>query len=163
MSSRFKIPLIIILAITIFLVVAWFFLSWQTSQDISKVSVTTDKQEYHASDTVHIKIQNLGDHSINIYCPAWCALGNFPTSVEQLSNGQWEYYAGFCPSIEPLFGSGQIKGEYICHTLPAKDTFELDLVNLNALQLKQDRVLRIVYYLNAGKVAIYSNEFTVKK
>jgi hypothetical protein len=163
MSSRFRIPLIMIFAIIIFLVLAWFFLSWQTSQDISMVSVSTDKQEYHAGDTVHITIQNLGVHSIDIYCPAWCALGNFPTSVEQFSNGQWGYYAGFCPSIEPLFGSGLIKGEYIRHTLSAKGIFELELANLEALQLQQDRVLRIVYYLNAGNVPIYSNEFTIKK
>ena len=53
-------------------------------------------------DTLHIRIQNLGDHAIDIFCPAWCVLGNFPSSVEKYSNGQWEYFAGFCPSIEPL-------------------------------------------------------------
>ena len=163
MSSRFRIPIIMIMVTTIFLVVVWLFLSWQTSRDITTVSVSTDKQEYHSGDTVHIKIQNLGDQSIYIYCPAWCALGNFPTAVENYSDGQWEYYVGFCPSIEPLFGSGQLKGEYIRHTLSAGGTFELVLDNLSALKLQQDEILRIVYYLNAGNVPIYSNEFTVKK
>jgi len=162
MNTKFKIPLICTFIIII-LVVAWCFSSRQINQDISLVSVSTDSQEYHAGDTVHISIQNLGNHSIDIFCPEWCALGNFPTAVERFSNGQWEYYAGFCPSIEPLFGSGLHKGDYIRHTLTAKSAFELELSNFEALHLQQDEKLRIVYYLEVGKVPIYSNEFIVKQ
>jgi len=162
MNTKFKIPLICTFIIII-LVVAWCFSSRQINQDISLVSVSTDSQEYHAGDTVHISIQNLGNHSIDIFCPEWCALGNFPTAVERFSNGQWEYYAGFCPSIEPLFGSGLHKGDYIRHTLSAKSAFELEVSNFEALHLQQDEKLRIVYYLEAGKVPIYSNEFIVKQ
>jgi len=159
-NSKVRILLISIFAIII-LVVVWYFSSWQTRQDISLVSVSTDRREYHTGNTVHISIRNLGDHSIDIYCPAWCALGNFPTSVEKFSNGQWGYFAGFCPSIEPLFGSGEIRGDYIRHILSDKGSFELALSNFESLHLQQDEVLRIVYYLDAGKIPIYSNEFII--
>jgi len=162
MNNKVKISLISTFAI-ITLVVVWYVSSRQINQDISLVSISTDRQEYHTGDTVHISIQNLGNHSIDIYCPEWCALGNFPTAVERFSNGQWEYYAGFCPSIEPLFGSGLHKGDYIRHTLSAKSAFELEVSNFDALHLQQDEKLRIVYYLEAGKVPIYSNEFIVKQ
>lgn len=98
---------------------------------------------------------------MDIYCPAWCALGNFPTTVERFSEGKWEYFAGFCPSIEPLLGSGLINDDYILHALSARSTFELELTNFDALHLEQKEKLRIVYYLDAGKTPIYSNEFTV--
>ena len=162
MHTKVKIPLISTLAI-ITLVVVWYISSRQTNQDTSLVSISTDRQEYSTRDNRHLSIQNLGNHSIDIYCPEWCALGNFPTAVERFSNGQWEYYAGFCPSIEPLFGSGLHKGDYIRHTLSAKSAFELEVSNFDALHLQQDEKLRIVYYLEAGKVPIYSNEFIVKQ
>jgi len=112
-------------------------------------------------DTLHIRIQNLGDHAIDIFCPAWCVLGNFPSSVEKYSNGQWEYFAGFCPSIEPLFGDYIIKDDYIRHSLSAKSSFELELSNLESLRLQKDEQLRIVYYLDEGRLPLYSNVFFV--
>jgi len=161
MNTRVKILLIITLVIII-LAVALHFTSRLINQDLSLVSVSTDRQEYHVGDTVHISIQNLGDRSIDIYCPEWCALGNFPTTVEKYSNEQWEYFAGFCPSIEPLFPR-LYEGDYIRHTLSARSAFELEISNFEALHLRQDEKLRIVYYLDAGKVPIYSNEFTIKQ
>jgi hypothetical protein len=160
MRTWVKILLISLFAISI-LAGAWFFSSWQIHQAASLVSVSTDKQQYNVGDTIRIRIRNLGERSIDIYCPAWCALGNFPTEVERLSNGQWEYFAGFCPSIEPLFGSGYIKGDYIRHNLTAGSAFELELSNFEALHLQQAAKLRIVYYLDTGKTPIYSNEFIV--
>jgi hypothetical protein len=125
------------------------------------VSVSTDKQEYYKGDTVHIIIDNQGDHSIDIYCPSWCALGNFPTTVERFSDGQWQYFAGFCPSIEPLFGSGVQEDGFIRHSLAARSSFDLAISNFEALHSEQDEKLRIVYYLGTGKIPIYSNEFNV--
>lgn len=161
MNTRIRI-LWISTSIIIVLLVAWYLLSQQINQNIPLVSVSTDRQEYHVGDTVHINIQNLGERSMDIYCPEWCALGNFPTTVERFTNGQWEYFAGFCPSIEPLFGSGLHKGDYIRHTLSGNSAFNLELSNFKALQLQQDEKLRIVYYLDAGKTPIYSNEFIIK-
>ena len=159
-NSKIKFLLGSILAMII-LVVVWCFSLWQTRNDLSLMSVSTDRQEYRVGDTVHISIQNLGDHAIDIFCPAWCALGNFPSSVEKFSNGQWQYFAGFCPSIEPLFGSGVVKGDYIRHSLSAKSSFELELSNLESLRLQKDEQLRIVYYLDEGRVPLYSNVFFV--
>jgi hypothetical protein len=161
-NTKVRILLIVPLAIII-VVLAWYISSRQINQDILLVSITTDRQEYRVGDTVLISIRNLGDHSIDIYCPEWCALGNFPTTVERFANGQWEYFAGFCPSIEPLFGSGLHEGDYIRHTLSARSTFELEISNFEALHLQQDEKLRIVYYLDSGKVSIYSNEFIIKQ
>jgi hypothetical protein len=127
------------------------------------VSVSTDKQEYCKGDIIHISIDNLGDHSIDIYCPSSCALGNFPTTVERCFDGQWQYFAGFCPSIEPLFGSGVLEGDYIRHTFSTINSFDLAISNFEALHPEQDERLRIVYYLGAGKILIYSNEFNVKR
>ena len=159
-NARIKFLLISTLSMII-LIVIWRFSPWQTHQVVSLISVSTDRQEYRVDDTLHISIQNLGDHAIDIFCPAWCALGNFPSSVEKFSNGQWQYFAGFCPSIEPLFGSGFIKDDYIRHSLSAKSSFELELSNLESLRLQKDEQLRIVYYLDEGRVPLYSNVFFV--
>ena len=159
-NTEIRILLIGILTIII-LIVVWGFSRWQTRSNVSQVSVSTDKTEYQVGDAVHVRIQNLGDHAIDIYCPAWCALGNFPTSVEKLTNGQWQYFAGFCPSIEPLFGSGSMKNDYIRHSLSAQGSFELELSNFASLHLQKGERLRIVYYLDAGRVPIYSNVFLV--
>jgi hypothetical protein len=159
-NARIKFLLISTLSMII-LIVIWRISPWQTHQAVSLISVSTDRQEYRVDDTLHISIQNLGDHAIDIFCPAWCALGNFPSSVEKFSNGQWQYFAGFCPSIEPLFGSGVVKGDYIRHSLSAKSSFELELSNLESLRLQKDEQLRIVYYLDEGRVPLYSNVFFV--
>jgi len=159
-NARIKFLLISTLSMII-LIVIWRISPWQTHQAVSLISVSTDRQEYRVDDTLHISIQNLGDHAIDIFCPAWCALGNFPSAVEKFSNGQWEYFAGFCPSIEPLFGSGFIKDDYIRHSLSAKSSFELELSNLESLRLQKDEQLRIVYYLDEGRVPLYSNVFFV--
>jgi len=159
-NAKIKFLLISTLAMII-LIVIWRFSPWQTHQAVSLISVSTDRQEYRVDDTIHVSIQNLGDHAIDIFCPAWCALGNFPSAVEKFSNGQWEYFAGFCPSIEPLFGSGFIKDDYIRHSLSAKSSFELELSNLESLRLQKDEQLRIVYYLDEGRVPLYSNVFFV--
>jgi hypothetical protein len=160
MRTRDKILLISIFAILL-VVVVWYFSPWRSQLATSQISVSTDKPEYRVGDTVHVRIHNLGDHAIDIYCPAWCALGNFPTSVEKLTNGQWQYFAGFCPSIEPLFGSGSMKNDYIRHSLYARGSFELELSNFASLHLQKGEQLRIVYYLDTGKVPIYSNVFFV--
>ena len=159
-NARIKFLLISTLSMII-LIVIWRISPWQTHQAVSLISVSTDRQEYRVDDTIHVSIQNLGDHAIDIFCPAWCALGNFPSAVEKFSNGQWEYFAGFCPSIEPLFGSGFIKDDYIRHSLSAKSSFELELSNLESLRLQKDEQLRIVYYLDEGRVPLYSNVFFV--
>jgi hypothetical protein len=132
------------------------------NQDPTQVSVSTDKQVYRAGDIVHVTIQNLGDRSVDIYCPEFCALGNFPTRVERLSDGQWQYLVGFCPSIEPLFMNRTYDRGYIRHSLSAKKTFELEISNFEDIHLEQDQRLRIVYYLGIIKKPIYSNEFTFK-
>ena len=162
MSTKVRI-LVSIGIITVITIVAWNFLSRRINQDISLVTISTDKLEYVVRDTAHISIHNQADRSIDIYCPAWCALGNFPTTVERFSNGQWQYIAGFCPSIEPLFGSGVLEGDYLRHPLSAKSSFELDISNFEALHIEHEERLRIVYYLGKDKTPIYSNEFAIKQ
>jgi len=149
-------------SIAVIIIIASYLFTHRVNQD-TLVSVSTDKQEYYKGDTIHISIDNLGDHSIDIYCPSWCALGNFPTTVERYFDGQWQYFAGFCPSIEPLFRSGVLEGDYIRHTLAARSSFDLAISNFEALHLEQDAWLRIVYYIGIGNIPIYSNEFNVNR
>ncbi len=149
--------------VAIILIGALYYRNWRINQVATMVSVSTDKQEYDIGDSVHISIQNLGDRSIDIYCPEFCALGNFPTTVERFSNGQWQHFGGFCPSIKPIFESGIHEGDYIRHTLSAKSSIELEISNLESLYLEQDERLRIVFYLGAEKIPIYSNEFIVEQ
>ena len=129
-------------------------------QDPTQVSVSTDKQVYHTGNIVHITIENLGEQSVDIYCPEFCALGNFPTRVEHLYDGEWQYLAGFCPSIEPVLMSGIYERGYIRHSLAARKTFELEISNFETLRLEPGQRLRIAYYLGLFKLPIYSNEFT---
>ncbi len=137
--------------------------SWShVNQDASQVSVSTDKQVYYAGDSVHITIQNLGERSVDIYCPEFCALGNFPTRVERLSEGQWQYLVGFCPSIEPSFMERFHDRGYIRHSLLPRNSFELQISSSETKHLGQDQSLRIVYYLGISKKPIYSNEFTFR-
>jgi hypothetical protein len=161
MKNRAKYFLIITITIVTF-ATAWLILSRLVNQDTQGLSIFTDRLDYKSGDIVHITIQNLGGHSIDIYCPAWCALGNFPTTVEIFSNGQWGYFSGFCPSIKPLFVSGDLKGDYIRHTLSAGNFYKLEIDNFKTLQLEKESQLRIVYYLGIFKVPVYSNEFIVK-
>jgi hypothetical protein len=149
--------------ITIFFIgVGLFFFTWRFNQDATLISISTDRQAYSLDDTIQFSILNQGDHAIDIYCQQFCALGNFPTAVEKYVNGQWQYALGFCPSIEPLFGSGVPKGEYIMHALPAEGSFELELWNLASLRLGQAERFRILYYVGIAKKPVYSNEFTVR-
>jgi hypothetical protein len=89
-------------------------------------------------------------------------LGNFPTTVERSVDGGWEYFAGFCPSIEPLFGSGEYQDDFIRHSLAAGDSFELEISGFRAMGLHQDETLRIVYYLGEEKTSIFSKSFVVR-
>lgn len=130
--------------------------------DLTVMFVSTDQQEYAVEDTVHIRIQNRGDYPVDIYCPERCALGNFPTTIERLINGQWHSFATFCPSLQPIFERGVHEGDYVRHTLSTRSSFELE-ISMKYLRLEQDERLRIVYYLGATKVPIYSNEFGVKR
>jgi len=155
-------PILLGILITIFFLgVGLVFLAWRFNQDAALISISTDRQAYSLDDTIQVSIQNQGDHTIDIYCQQFCALGNFPTAVEKVVNGQWQYALGFCPSIEPLFGSGVPKGDYIMHTLPAEESFELELSNLTSLRLEQAERFRILYYVGFTKKPVYSNEFTI--
>jgi hypothetical protein len=160
MSSKIRILWGMTIA-TLLLGAGLFFLFRHLSQDAALISISTDRQSYRLDDTIQVSIRNQGKHPIDIYCQQFCALGNFPTEVEQYSNGQWQYSIGFCPSIEPLFGSGEAKGSYILHTLSAKDAFELELENLTSLRLEQAERYRLVYYVGFTKIPVYSNEFTI--
>jgi hypothetical protein len=150
-------------AIFILLVAAisWFWLARQADEDYASIAVTTDKRAYVARETVRVSIRNAGERSVDVYCRATCALGNFPTEVERSTDGQWRYFAGFCPSVEPLFGSGIVDGDYIRHRLSAHDSFELELSNSDRLRLDQVATLRVLYYLGGEKRPVYSNEFSV--
>lgn len=161
MSIKIRILLGILVSI-IFLGVGVYFLIWHMNRDASLVTISTDRREYQVGDIVQISIRNQGDHSIDIYCPEFCALGNFPTRVERFMDGGWQYFAGFCPSIEPLFGSGVFKGDYVRHRLSARGSFELEISNFESLHLAQAEKLRIVYLVGLGKKPVYSNEFTVR-
>ena len=151
-----------ILIAIFFLGVGLIFLAWRFNQDAALVSISTDRPAYSLDDTIQVSIRNQGDHAIDIYCQQFCALGNFPTAVERYANGQWQYAIGFCPSSEPLLGSGEAKGDYIMHPLPAKGSFALELSNLTSLHLEQAERFRILYYVGITKKPVYSNEFTVE-
>ena len=140
---------------------AWYLLTGQSSRDAPSVSISTDKEIYSVGEPVRITIRNHGHRTVDIYCPSWCALGNFPTTVERWVGGKWEYYAGFCPSIEPLFGAGDPVGDYIRHALDPGETFHLEISNFEALHLEKEEKLRIVYYLGGSKQPVYSEVFTV--
>lgn len=141
-------------------------LFWWTGRacpDTAMVSITTDRQEYTMDDTVSVTIQNTGQDPVSIYCPSWCALGNFPTAVERLVDGRWEYSLGFCPSIgSPLENRGTPDGDFIRHTLPPGGSFRPELTNLGSLRHGGNGTYRIVYYLCGGREPEYSNPFTIR-
>lgn len=74
--------LLSLVCIAVIIFIAPFLFTRGVYQD-TLVSVLTDKQEYYKRHTIHIDINNLGDHSIDIDCPSWRALGNFPAMVER--------------------------------------------------------------------------------
>jgi len=160
MKTKSLILVIISIVVFILIVAGIFFI--MTREDFYKVLITTDKRDYQVGETIQIRIENWDDRTIDIYCPLTCALGNFPTTVEKLTQEQWDYYVGFCPSIEPLFGDYPGEDGYIIHSLPPGDSFELEISNLDTLHLKEPVRLRIMYYLNGGRTTIYSDEFSVK-
>jgi hypothetical protein len=142
------------------LVAGWYFLAGPSAHDAREaqtVTVFTDKTEYWAEETVRIIIRNASNQPVDIYCPVFCALGNSPTKVERSVDGGWEYFAGFCPSIEPLFGSGEYEDDFIRHSLAAGDSFELEISGFRAMGLHQDEMLRIVYYLGVEKTPVFKN------
>jgi len=154
--------ILLIILIGVFILVVGGILFIMTHEDIEKVLITTDKRDYQVGETIQIRIQNWDDRTIDIYCPLTCALGNFPTTVEKMTNEEWGYYVGFCPSIEPLFGDYPSEDGYIIHSLPPGDSYALEISNLETLQLKERVHLRIMYFLKGGRTTIYSDEFTVK-
>jgi hypothetical protein len=131
-------------------------------EDSQKILISTDRDEYKVGETVRIQITNYEDHPVQIYCPMTCALGNFPTTVEKaVDNGEWEYLAGFCPSITPLFGDYQTDGDFIVHPLAAGESYHLEISNFAALGLQQAEQLRIMYYLDSPHTTILSAPFTM--
>ena len=152
---------LVLLGVTILVVGGWFIYQF-FNEDFTMLEISTNKQEYQVGEIIHIHIQNWDDHTIDIYCPMNCALGNFPTTVEKFQDGEWEYLAGFCPSIEPLFGDYKYEGDYIIHSLEPGSSYDLEISNLEALHLQGEEKLRIMYYLNSGRSTIYSGDFTVK-
>jgi hypothetical protein len=156
-----------ILAIIIFAAAVWaaarLYFKGGAAPDVTAVTVSTDEAEYEAEETVWITIRNRGGRSADVYCPVFCAPGNFPTTVERRAEGGWEYFAGFCPSIEPLFGGGGYEDGYYRHPLAAGGSIEAGISGFTAMGLRQDETLRIVYYLGPGKTPAVSNEFVVRK
>jgi hypothetical protein len=161
MKLKKFVPIIIFLGI-LMIVFVWVDFLYFNDEDGLKVLISTDKTAYQEGETIHIRIENWDDHTIKLYCPMNCALGNFPTSVEQFKDGEWEYLAGFCPSIEPLFGSYDYEGDYIVHSLAPGNSFELEISNLEALHLQDEVTVRIMYYIERGRGALYSAPFIVK-
>ncbi len=161
MTKTGKIILALVLLGVTILVVGWWSVSYW-HEDFTMLEISTNKQEYQAGEIIQIHIQNWDEHTIDIYCPMNCALGNFPTTVEKFENGEWEYLAGFCPSIEPLLGKYKNEGDYIIHSLDPGSAYDLEISNLEALHLQGEEKLRIMYYLNNGRSTIYSGDFTVK-
>lgn len=161
MRKRNLILVSIGLAIILLAAVCYTGWSWFNEDDGIKILIETDKNEYRVGDTVHIRITNFEDHTIEIYCPMNCALGNFPTTVERYNNDDWEYFAGFCPSIEPLLGNYPTKKGYIIHPLEPGMSYDLEISNFEDLGIQNAEQLRIMYYLNAGRTTILSAPFTM--
>lgn len=162
MKRKIRGALLVLAVAATGLIAGWYILAGRAAHDEKGVTVFTDKTEYGAEETVRITIRNAGDQPVDIYCPVFCALGNFPTTVERSVDGGWEYFAGFCPSIEPLFGSGEYEDDFIRHSLAAGDSFELEISGFRAMGLHRDETLRIVYYLGLEKTPIFSKPFIVR-
>lgn len=160
MITGTRLYLLLILA-ALLLAGAWYVRAGRACPDLAMMSVSTDRSGYTAGETVHITIQNSGDRPVDVYCPSWCALGNFPTTLERLVDGRWEYFAGFCPSVgSPFENRGTIEGDYIRHSLAPGGAYQLEISNFEALHLQKEEILRIVYYLCGGREPVYSGTFT---
>ncbi len=133
---RYRNILLIVIAAGMLVVGAWLILVVLFSDHPIKVEISTDKTAYHSGETIQVHIKNWDDHSFEILSPSVCALGNFPTTLEKFNGSDWEYFATFCPSIEPLFGPVSTKGEYIVHPLSPGQTYDLELSNSGALELE---------------------------
>jgi hypothetical protein len=143
--------------------VAWYWSGGIACSDASVVSVSTDRTAYTVGETVHITIRNNGSRPADIYCPSWCALGNFPTAVERRVAGRWEYFAGFCPSIgSPFENRGTPEGDFIRHSLVPGASFEVGIGNLDAFRLEGEEDFRIVYYVCGGREPVYSGGFSLR-
>jgi hypothetical protein len=141
----------------------WFLSGGMACRDPEAITVSTDRGDYSPGEMVHVSIVNTGDRPVDIYCPSLCALGNFPTMVERLVDGRWEYAAGFCPSIgSPLENRGTVDGDFIRHSLPPGGSFQLELSNFEALRLTKEEKFRIVYSLCGGREPVYSSVFTLR-
>lgn len=140
----------------------WLLVRWRTAQDLARITISTDRASYAAGDTVEVLILNSNRHAVDIYCPAWCALGNFPTQVERFEDGDWVPYLGFCPSIEPVFGSGELSGGMIRHRLSAGAAFELRLSAFESAAPPGGQRMRIVYQAGPFRLPVYSNEFSLQ-
>jgi hypothetical protein len=148
--------------IGLLILVAGFFLIIRTTweEEFILLMISTDKDTYHVGETIHVHIDNSDDHSFDILCPANCALGNFPTTVGRFEEGDWVTLAGFCPSIEPIFGDYPVRGEYIVHALEPGGSFDLELTNLDTL--KGQGNLQIMYYFGNGRSQVFSSPFSVE-
>ena len=138
----------------------WLLVRWRTAQDLARITISTDRASYAAGDTVEVLILNSNRHAVDIYCPAWCALGNFPTQVERFEDGEWVPFLGFCPSIEPLFGSGELAGEHIRHRLSAGASFNLTLTGFETAAQIGGQRLRLAYRAGLFRLPVHSNEFS---
>jgi hypothetical protein len=163
MMTKTRSILLIIVAVGLLAIVAvWYITLHMWNEQVYKIDIATDKSEYQAGETVHIRITNYEDHTVEILCPNTCALGNFPTTLEKTINDEeWDSFAVFCPSIEPLFGEYETQGDYIVHPLTASDSYDLEISNFEAFHLKKAEQLRILYYLDSGHTTILSAPFTM--
>jgi hypothetical protein len=163
MTSKSRTHLLILFLLAAFLLIGgWSLSAAHDCRDQSLISVSTDKPGYTSSEAVHVTLTNHGDRPVDIYCPSTCSLGNFPTGVERRVDGRWEHSHVFCPSIgSPLEYRGVPEGDYIRHTLPPGDSFDVKLSNLVALRLEKEEQYRIVYYVCGGQEPIYSTEYTL--
>jgi hypothetical protein len=161
MTSKTHVYLLLILA-ALLLAGGWYLWAASACRDQSLIAVSTDRPGYSSGETVHISVTNNGDRPVDIYCPSWCALGNFPTALERFVDGRWVYSNGFCPSIgSPLEQRGVLEGDSIRHTLPPGGSFHPELSNLGALRLDREERYRIVYHVCGGREPVYSGVFTI--
>lgn len=126
-----------------------------------QITVTTDKAEYGYGEPLKITIQNKQEGQVDIYGPSVCANFGFPTQVEKYDNGAWVKVFQDCPPFDQIsdkLNLGVENDDYTSLSVPSNSFFELRTV---AYEVQGS--FRIVYYLGRGKLAVYSNEFTIKE